>query len=108
VRSVAASVLLAMVIGLAALSAAMFGFVLLAAPGECTQPSCAAVQTYDPEASVPAVPGATAEPPPVPEETEGPQPEGSPALTPSGSPGGSTGGALGGSPTGSPGASPAP
>ena len=51
-RNVARAVLFTMAVGLALLTAAMFAFVLIAAPGECRDPSCLALQTYNPAQSV--------------------------------------------------------
>ena len=51
-RNVAWAVLLTAVVALAVLTAAMFFFVLAVGPGECEDPSCLAVQTYNPAQSV--------------------------------------------------------
>ncbi len=51
-RNVAWTVFLTAVIGLALLTAAMFAFVVIAGPGTCDDPSCLAVQTYNPAQSV--------------------------------------------------------
>ena len=51
-RNVAGAVLLTAVVALALLTAAMFFFVLAVGPDECNDPSCLAVQTYDPSETV--------------------------------------------------------
>ena len=86
-RSVAASVFLAMVIGLAGLTAVMFAFVMLAGPGRCDDPSCLAVQTYQPGGTAEVSPaleptGSPAAPPIVPLSS----PEQSAAASPQASP----------------------
>ena len=51
-RNVAWTVFLTAVAALAVLTAAMFFFVLAVGPGKCNDPSCLAVQTYNPAQSV--------------------------------------------------------
>ena len=82
-RRVAWAVFLAVSIGLALLTAGMFAFVLVVAPGECRDPSCLAVQTFQP--------GRTVDLPPTfePEESGVPAPPvapGSPPASPAPSP----------------------
>jgi hypothetical protein len=55
-RDVAWRVFAAFAIGLALLTAAMFAFVLAVDPGECSDPSCLALQTYSPPASAVELP----------------------------------------------------
>ena len=45
-------IFLGFIIGLALLTLGMFAFVVAVRPGECTDPSCLALQTYSPGATV--------------------------------------------------------
>ena len=86
-RNVAWAIFLTAVIGLAVVTAGMFAFLLLAGPGQCEDPSCLAVQTYQP--------GETVSLPPTIEPTESGvvappvvpgSPPASPPLSPTASP----------------------